>query len=319
MARSDSWILKATATAATALALVAAGTIPGCSGDKETEEAENWGDILGDWTPYSFSESYNGVLEGKIVYYNNPDEKKIISFRPSGMASECGFHKVGDAWVEFPFGSVNMLLWRTEGPTIYGRERYYNDQGEYVEEEEEAIGTYVVSGNRLILTSCHYIDYYDGPTGSTNRVNHCNEITYTWVNANDIRQSLNGPIYQYNPALRGSWILQDGNNDNNYLTLISFGTTYVSGYGVERYVAKRYEGEYYTYGDKLYLVTRENCYTYSDPDLGPIEQCPAPQTITLPYGISDSGTLTINNDVWKIKQENYHSQTKSKLFHINIQ
>ncbi|GBU20770.1 hypothetical protein R80B4_00655 [Fibrobacteres bacterium R8-0-B4] len=284
--------LKAMLTAA-AIALVAGGAMTGCS----QKDDEGWGgDIVGDWMPYSSISSYDGVPDGGTRYYNNSqDEKMIVSFRSSGEASQWGFQKVGNVWVEIPFEAGDVVRWRVEGQTIY-----ISKSGD----KEDAWGNYTMSGDNLVVTGC----YYDNEDGI--RIYHCTERTYTRANVNSIRSSL-GTIYINNPDIRGDWTLQGGGDEYGYH--IYFGGTYCGGSGVSRYINadNYYDLVYYTNGDNLYLVVK-NC-DYDDYD---DRHCTTEPPVVLPYRITGSGdyrTLTIRNDIWTFRPDDYdYSPAKSR-------
>ena len=183
MVRSNGRFLKAVkAVSAAAVALVLGGALLGCPPPIDDEGYYRGGDIVGDWLPYSSSSSYDGVPDGDIEYYNDPDRKRLMSFRPSGEAAQWGFEKVGTVWVEIPFDNREVVMWRVENQTIYVR--IHRETGD----REENIGTYTISGDRLTLTDCHYHD--DEEDGNAGHVQHCEVETFTKVDVNNIRAGL---------------------------------------------------------------------------------------------------------------------------------
>jgi len=291
MMRSKGRILNVAAASAIA-ALFAGGLILGCSnGDDSTDG----GGFAGDWMPYSRS-------EGDETYYysNNPNEKEVISFMPSGEVSATAFKKAGNVWVEIPTTGDGALKWRTDDQTVYIREEYY-DNGNY-KEKERNIGQYKISNGRLIILS-HIVDQ-NCENGVCVPADRDYESTYIRTNVAVLKNGL-GTIYPYNPKLRGYWVLNDDgdNSDNIYLDLgtaqFSGGNRYFDAYDDNM----RAEGGWYTNGDRLYLAINERCYMdwYDAIDGGNggyIKRCVPTQTTGLPYSLSGTGNnrkLTIKN------------------------
>jgi hypothetical protein len=306
MTRRDGGLLKSAAAPAIA-ALFAGCAILGCSNEVIYEEG---GDFVGDWMLHSRSSTLNGVSENATEYYLDQDQKQIISFKPSGKMLGREYRRAGNFWVEIPFWSAEEAEWLVNDRKIYIREPdYENDDGEHVAGSELAL-PYTVTNGKLVFTECR--NYYYGEDLYT----RCEKETFSKVNLDALKKSF-GTIYRYNPKLRGDWVLKDSvhnpdsvysvyNADSIYLgtALFSGGNRYFDDYDDDMIA----EGGWYTTGDTLYLVIDERCYMdWYDTigfEGGYIERCVPEQTAVLPYSVSGSGgkrTLTIKNDVWKIK------------------
>jgi hypothetical protein len=288
MVRSNGRILKAVkAVSAAALALVLGGAMLGCDTPQDEYYAVYGGsDIVGDWMPYSYSYSYDGVPQGDIEYYNDSDDKRIMSFRPSGEASQWGFKKVGTVWAEEPFDNGEVVMWRVENQTIYVR----LTRG--TESREESIGTYTMSGDRLTLTNCRYREEGDGDS-----IYYCSEETFTGVNVDNLRASL-GTVYVNDPGLYKSATSRDllwysQSDEDEY---IDFDAVSVYGPGLDRYMDESDNVRYYTNGNKIYLVSSD-C-TWDDDD---VRHCTVSDPVILNYNITGSGNnarLSINGSIW---------------------
>jgi hypothetical protein len=280
MVRSRSGIIKAVSTAA--VAAVAGWLTLGCA----VEE-----DISGDWMMYSQSS------DGNIYYYSDddiPDRREIMSFKPSGEASAWGFRKVGEFWVENPFGSGEIVKWRTEGGSIY------IDTGDYHEREW---ATYTISGDWLTTTRC-----YD----SSQNGRRCIETEFTKVDVDSIRESL-GTVYTneaklYKSAAYDDLIWYSQGENRGY---IDFSSYQVWGSGLYSYIDDRRGGiYYYTDGGKLFLVNQ-----LCDWDDNNVRYCKVLETVDLKYSIIGSGRnakLNIEDDVWLPAEYGEYNQGPAK-------
>jgi hypothetical protein len=292
MVRSNGRFLKAVkAVSAAAVTLVLGGVLPGCTSPNDGYGAEYGEDIVGDWTRYSRVTSSDGVPDGNIRYYNdlNSDEKRFMSFRPSGEAAQWGFEKVGNVWVEMPFDGGAVVRWRVEDQIIYISEPRHED--------EEAYGTYIISGNRLAVTRCHYEENIE-ENGNVRQVHYCSEETFTRVDVNNIRAGL-GTVYVndsriYKSATSNDLLWYSPSDEDEY---IDFDAVRVYGPGLDRYMDEHNSVAYYTNGNKIYLVSQD-CTWDEDYD---VSQCTASAPVVLNYDIIGSGNrarLSINGDTW---------------------
>jgi len=291
MMRSKGRFLNAAAASAIA-ALFAGGFILGCSNDDDPADG---GGFAGDWMPYSRS-----VNDSTYYYSDNPNEKEVVSFMPSGEVSSIAFKKAGNAWVEIPATGDGVLKWRTDDQTVYIYDKYYDKYGTSFEKEND-IGKYKISNGRLIISS-HIVD--QNCESSVCVPDY--EYTYIRTNVAVLRNGF-GTIYPYNPKLRGCWLLNDNvdNSDKFYLDLGTAqflgGNRYFDAYDDNA----RVEGGWYTNGDKLYLAINERCYmdwydAINGGNGGYIKRCVPTQTTGLPYTLSGTGDnrkLTIKNGV----------------------
>lgn len=312
MTRSIGGLLNLKPAAAAIAALFAGGLILGCSNEESYVEG---GDFVGDWMLFSRFGTLNGAPDGDTAYYDDPNQKNIISFKPSGEAAARIFLKAANFWVDIP-QSAEKTSWRVRNQTIYIREPVYDDSGKTVALREYGVA-YTAIGKKLVLTYCG--SYED------EGYNHCSYETYTKINLEKLKASL-GAIHPYNPKLRGEWVLiNNDSTDNdslNYgynddLKRISFDSLEIaqfSGGGGNRYFDDydgnmRAKGDWYTNGDTLYLLVDERCYDDWYDEIGFIKRCVPKQTAMLPYSVSGSGdTLTVTNnrnhngkDVWIIR------------------
>jgi len=293
MMRNKNRILKAALSAAIA-SLVAGAGMSGCDGGKGStgSDTPNGSGLVGDWIPYSIKDD-DGVHE----YPDNPEYKNIRTFKSSGHMQDLEFIKVTNVWVEFPFDSKEAVKYRVSKDTIYARYPFFG---------EEAVGTF--SNGNLVITD-YDIDIHceDDDCDITEKYY---DVTYKRVNIADFRNSLDGPVYPYNPALSGGeWVLQDGDGKSIVFTNIQFYGTGASLYTGEG----NNNGSYYTNGDRLYLAA-DTCIW--DQSTGSINCDPTQDPVELTYSVSDSGsnkTLTITNngvnDVWTFRQERLRLQS----------
>jgi hypothetical protein len=267
------------------------------------------GALEGDWMLYSSSVTHDGMPNGDPEYYDDQSkEKKGATLTSLGDASKWAFKKIwSDNWVEIPFGSTGVGKWRTDNQTLYVREPRYENGG-YVLGDEKNFGKYKISGdrNQVVLTDCNYYTAPNGPTAA-GPVNVCYEDTYKRVKIVDVKSSIDGAIYQYDPKLRGDWVLK-----SNKYTRIHFGTMSFDG---DRYVDySRYpvveDAKYYTDDNKItwvaYICVENKCATTL--------------MTVLTYSVEGSGnnrTLTITNsngtrDEWIVEPDDYTGPAKSR-------
>jgi hypothetical protein len=260
--------------AAAFLAMVLMGCVDGGGNNPGGQDGngDGAGGLVGDWMVTSV------VHDGEVEFVRVGDIQ-VLSFESSGGYASTVFERVGNFWIEGGmkdgeehYGFVIVLRYNAVGSTLITT---VSDRDGNVKEQD--VAQYRISGDNLIMTSCH--------GGDEDR--WCLEMTLTRVSISDVRGSL-GTVYTPNPALYGEWVLQGGGGNES----ISF---------------EKHHPMSYFYGDGRFIDAGENrdVYWCTDGDrLILVDANDYENKAELIYSVTGSGndrTLRIGGDTWRIR------------------